>query len=120
MFNVLVSNNDDHARNHAAFWDGEQLTLTPAYDICPQARSGGEATQVMAIGRDGWKFSQLAACVERSTVYQLPPGSAQEIVDHQVAAIKENWAAVCDEAGLTPVERGRLWQRQFLNPCAFQ
>lgn len=28
----------DHARNHAAFWDGTQLSLTPAYDICPQAR----------------------------------------------------------------------------------
>ncbi|MEO7786435.1 MAG: HipA domain-containing protein, partial [Sphingomicrobium sp.] len=34
--NILVGNVDDHARNHAAFWDGTQLTLTPAYDICPQ------------------------------------------------------------------------------------
>ncbi len=39
-FNVLVGNTDDHARNHAAFWDGRQLSLTPAYDLCPQPRSG--------------------------------------------------------------------------------
>jgi serine/threonine-protein kinase HipA len=30
-FNILVGNTDDHARNHAAFWDGQMLTLTPAY-----------------------------------------------------------------------------------------
>ena len=34
VFNILCSNTDDHARNHAAFWDGKALTLTPAYDIC--------------------------------------------------------------------------------------
>lgn len=39
-FNILVSNTDDHPRNHAAFWDGHNLTLTPAYDICPQNRTG--------------------------------------------------------------------------------
>ncbi|MCD6175562.1 MAG: type II toxin-antitoxin system HipA family toxin, partial [Planctomycetes bacterium] len=34
VFNILCSNTDDHARNHAAFWDGRELTLTSAYDIC--------------------------------------------------------------------------------------
>ncbi len=28
-FNILCGNMDDHARNHAAFWDGKSLTLTP-------------------------------------------------------------------------------------------
>lgn len=57
-FNILVGNTDDHARNHAAFWDGSQLELTPAYDICPQSRVGGEATQSMSIyGQD--KFSRI-------------------------------------------------------------
>jgi serine/threonine-protein kinase HipA len=36
VFNILCGNTDDHARNHAAFWDGKQLALTPAYDLCPQ------------------------------------------------------------------------------------
>ena len=36
VFNILCGNTDDHARNHAAFWDGKSLTLTPAYDICPR------------------------------------------------------------------------------------
>ena len=51
VFNILCGNTDDHARNHAAFWDGKDLTLTPAYDICPQNRTGNEASQAMLILR---------------------------------------------------------------------
>ncbi|WP_353650107.1 HipA domain-containing protein [Nakamurella sp. A5-74] len=29
-FNIAMSNTDDHLRNHAAFWDGQRLHLTPA------------------------------------------------------------------------------------------
>ncbi|MFN7477961.1 MAG: type II toxin-antitoxin system HipA family toxin, partial [Burkholderiales bacterium] len=47
VFNILCGNTDDHARNHAAFWDGHQLALTPAYDICPQSRVGQQASQAM-------------------------------------------------------------------------
>lgn len=61
-FNVLCSNTDDHAGNHAAFWDGRQLTLTPAYDICRQSRTGSEATQAMLIKGD-IRASTLAACL---------------------------------------------------------
>lgn len=36
VFNVAIGNIDHHARNHATFWDGQELTLSPAYDLCPQ------------------------------------------------------------------------------------
>ena len=55
IFSICVGNTDDHARNHAAFRDGTILALTPACDICPQPRSGGEAAQAMAIRRDGYR-----------------------------------------------------------------
>lgn len=119
-FNILTSNTDDHPRNHAAFWDGRALTLTPAYDISPGPRTVGEVEQVMAIGQDGWRYSQLAGCVARCEDYHLTRAKAQELIDRQVAAIKENWDPVCDEAGLTKGERDSVFGRQFLNPFAFQ
>lgn len=118
-FNILVSNTDDHARNQAAFWDGKDLTLTPAYDVCPYPRSGGEAQQVMAIGEDGWRYSQLAGCVSRAATYHLSEADAQQIIDHQVGVIEARWNDVCDEAGLTQVQRDAFRGRQFLNPFAF-
>jgi serine/threonine-protein kinase HipA len=117
-FSILTGNNDDHARNHAAFWDGTALTLTPAYDICPQPRAGGEAAQLMAIGQDGYRMSQVAGCVARASTYLLSEPQAREIVDRQIETIHTHWAEVCDLAGLSEVDRAGFWRRQFLNPYA--
>lgn len=119
-FNILVGNTDDHARNHAAFWDGESLMLTPAYDICPQARSGGEASQGMAIAEDGSRLSQLRTCVEAAPTYLLDAAEAREIIDRQIAVIEERWTEVCERAELTEPERRYFWGRQFLNPFALE
>ncbi|HLM84717.1 MAG TPA: HipA domain-containing protein, partial [Solirubrobacteraceae bacterium] len=119
-FNILVGNNDDHARNHAAFWDGRELTLTPAYDICPQPRAGGETSQAMAITADGFRMSQLATCVERAATYLLSEAQAREIIDHQIHVIDSQWGDVCELARMTEVERAYFWRRQFLNPYAFE
>jgi serine/threonine-protein kinase HipA len=121
IFNICVSNTDDHARNHAAFWDGKILTLTPAYDICPQLRSGGEATQTMAIRRDGYRYSQLAGCVAAATdTYLLSKAEAKDVIDHQVDTIRSEWDEAAEVARLTAVERNQLWGRQILNPYALE
>jgi len=119
-FNILVGNNDDHARNHAAFWDGvnETLTLTPAYDIAPTPRAGGEAQQLMAIGDDGWRMSQVAGCVERAGLYRLSEAEARFIVDNQIEVIRAEWDPVCDLASVSSAERQLMWGRQFLNEYA--
>ena len=64
VFNILCGNTDDHARNHAAFWDGEMLRLTPAYDICPQNRAGNEASQAMLITDNNRRSRQAARCAD--------------------------------------------------------
>lgn len=119
-FNILTGNNDDHARNHAAFWDGRDLTLTPAYDISPQPRSGGEQRQLMAIGRDGWRSSQVAGCVERADVYHVTPAEAREIIDHQIDVVERDWDDVCERARLTDGARAFFWRRQYLNPYGLE
>ncbi len=115
VFNILCSNTDDHARNHAAFWDGRELTLTPAYDICPQNRSGNEATQAMLVVGDN-KFSQLKTCLETAHHFLLSAVAAVDIFDKTEAIIRDNWDNVCAEAELNPVDKALLWERQFLNP----
>lgn len=119
-FNILAGNTDDHARNHAAFWDGTQLMLTPAYDICPQLRAGGETRQAMAYGIDGVQMSQLSGCVGAASSYLLSQQEARAIIDHQIDVIKTQWNHVCDVARLTAVERAYFWHRQFLNPYSLE
>ncbi|WFU10340.1 type II toxin-antitoxin system HipA family toxin [Rhizobium sp. CB3090] len=116
-FNVLCGNTDDHARNHAAFWDGRMLTLTPAYDICPQGRTGNEATQAMLIKGDV-RASTLATCLAAAPDYHLKEAEASALIERQINVIAEHWQAVCDEADLNPVDRKLFAGRQFLNNYA--
>jgi len=115
VFNILCGNTDDHARNHAAFWNGRELTLTPAYDICPQGRAGNEASQAMLISGNG-NLSQLKTCLKAAKDFLISEDTAREIFAHITNSIEQNWDAVCKQAELSEVDNKLLWKRQFLNP----
>ncbi len=119
VFNVLCGNTDDHARNHAGFWDGEHLTLTPAYDICPQSRTGNLASQAMLIVGDN-RMSALAACLEAAPNFQLSGDAAKDIIDLQIGTIRDGWDDICKEAELSEVERNLFSRRMFLNDSIFE
>ncbi|WP_246833069.1 type II toxin-antitoxin system HipA family toxin [Thalassospira sp. MCCC 1A01428] len=118
-FNILCGNTDDHARNHAAFWDGNMLHLTPAYDICPQGRTGNEATQAMLIKNDN-RASTLASCLAAAPDYHLREEEAASILERQITAIAAQWDAICQTAQLSPVDRTLFAGRQFLNPYCLE
>ena len=119
VFNILCGNTDDHARNHAAFWNGKALSLTPAYDICPQGRTGGEATQAMIIsGRN--RLSKWKSCLEAAPHFLLSDAEAKAIFARQQEVIESHWNQVCDAAALSTVDRKLFWRRQFLNPFVFE
>ena len=118
-FNVLVGNTDDHARNHAAFWDGNAHSLTPAYDICPQSRIGREASQAMLVhGRE--RRSRLSLCLAAAHKFLLSEARATELVKRQITVIGRNWNLVCRDSRLSDADRRLLWRRQFLNDLAFE
>jgi len=119
VFNILCGNTDDHARNHAAFWDGKKLTLTPAYDICPQGRTGNEASQAMRIYGDN-NLSQLKMCLKTAHNFFLSKEEAFEIFENLIQAIEQHWGFVCEEAELSEVDKKFLWRRQFLNPYSLE
>lgn len=119
VFNVLSGNTDDHARNHAAFYDGNTLSLTPAYDICPQARSGGEATQAMLI-YDNNRYSQLKECLLASSQFLLSKAEAIEIIEQMANTVCNKWVDVCAEAELSEIDKNLFKTNQFFNPYAFQ
>ena len=119
VFNVLCGNTDDHARNHAAFWDGAKLTLTPAYDICPQNRNGREAKHAMLITGDK-RTSTLATCLEAAPHFLLREKAASELIEAQIEGIHAHWQQTAEAASLSELDKGTLWRRQFLNPYAFE
>ena len=119
VFNILCGNTDDHARNHAAFWNGNELTLTPAYDICPQGRTGNEASQAMLISGNNNR-SQLKTCTETAHHFLLSTEETQNIFSELSASIEQHWNNACEEAELSEIDKKLLWGRQFLNSFSTQ
>lgn len=106
VFNIAIGNNDDHARNHAAFWDGQSLELTPAFDLTPQIRSTDTSAQAMAIDRDGSRASQFSVCVAAEADYGLSDGDLSTVAES---------GGVTGEAGMADRGRGSMFPSAILN-----
>lgn len=117
VLNVLVRNTDDHARNHAAFWDGRGLNLTPAYDVTSShGRIDSVASHPMSIA-PGDNRSLLAVCVRAAPVFHLTSTRAHELIDELVGVVQDHWSDAADAAHLTQGQRQALWQTSILNPA---
>ena len=119
-FNILIGNTDDHARNHAAFWDGKTSSLTPAYDICPQPRVGGEVGQAMEIGGHRGNLSMLENAFSVCQRFMLSRDEATVLINEQELIVRTEWETVCRKANLPSGERKRLWQGAVLNSFCFE
>jgi serine/threonine-protein kinase HipA len=95
------------------------LTLTPAYDICPQGRTGNEATQAMLIKGDN-RASTLSTLLAAAPNHHLKETEAAALIERQITTIAEQWQEVCAQAELSPVDRKLLARRQFLNDYAIE
>lgn len=119
LFNILVGNTDDHARNHACFWDGAAVRLTPAYDIDPRPRLGREANQAMAVnGSD--RRALIATALDASGGFGLRRDEAVNIAKSQLETIHANFRPMAEQAKLSKGEADLLARRAFLNPYVFE
>lgn len=119
VFNILIGNTDDHARNHAAFWNGSHLTLTPAYDIDPRPRWGREANQALRICGES-RQSRVALAIEAGPKFGFTARQAEDIICDQVDVIRKHLTVLFEEAGLSDADRQQLVNRAILNPYVFE
>ncbi|HET8800015.1 MAG TPA: HipA domain-containing protein [Marinobacter sp.] len=118
VFNILVGNVDDHARNHACFWDGQWLDLTPAYDVCPQPRAGISADQAMTVGKWGRK-ANLENAISDCIRFGLEKDQAAEIVNRMVDVVREHWRETFSESGTPEGDLNYLSQATILSESIF-
>lgn len=98
VFNILVSNDDDHLRNHAFVHDdsGGGWRLSPLYDVVPKPQVAQERTLHLAVGPQG-RSARLDNALAGAGRFGLLPPDAARIVDRVVAAARcwrETFAAV--------------------------
>ncbi len=106
-------------RNHAAFWRGHRLTLTPAYDLEPVSRRASVASHAITLTRKEWA-SQLRLFRAAAAEFHITRTDPDAGIDHVVSTIELAWEDVCDQARLTRAEREGLLDGKVLDPSIFQ
>lgn len=84
VFNVLINNTDDHGKNFAFLYDGQNWTLAPAFDLTQTVGLWEHATSVGGKGRDITDVDMIAV----ATPVGISPSRAKEIIAEIRDALK--------------------------------
>jgi serine/threonine-protein kinase HipA len=87
VFNILISNTDDHLRNHGFLYDGgDGWRLSPAYDLNPVPTDVKPRILSTSINEDD-STASLALAMSVANYFELVPVKAQEIANHVANAV---------------------------------
>ncbi len=114
-FNVLVSNDDDHLRNHAFVWDplGRGWRLSPLYDVVPHPQAATERRLHLSLGPLG-RTATLANLLESHGLFGLLRPEASEVIE-RIARIVREWRTRFEALGVPPDQCDRV-ASAFRNP----
>jgi serine/threonine-protein kinase HipA len=99
VFNAMVTNNDDHPRNHALLHRAGGWRLSPAYDIVPKPMVSHErrdlALEVGRFGRAASLYNLLSQC----EVFGLTREDARAEID-AILQVVQDWRAYYSQLGV--------------------
>ena len=89
-FTILVSNVDDHLKNHGFLYDGsEKWRLSPMFDVNPAPERHRELkTPISDVSGNA---ASIALLVEHAEFFDLTPGSAMAMLRSMAEIISSNW-----------------------------
>ena len=107
-FNALISNTDDHPRNHALIAPGAAWRLAPAYDLTPTSPVALDRRDLaMACGDQGRRAS-AANLESQAARFLLATDEAAQILAGMESTIRARWLPVCRACGVTAVDCERI------------
>ncbi|SAK54940.1 putative protein related to capsule biosynthesis enzyme-like protein [Caballeronia hypogeia] len=100
IFNIFVSNNDDHLRNIGFLWDAELQgwRLSPVYDVLPQPSLASERFQHLGVGKSG-RLATLDNALTRLDAFQLSMSLACDLIADVWEAVRQ-WRDAFDGFGI--------------------
>jgi len=107
VFNILVSNDDDHLRNHAFLFDGKGWRLSPLYDVVPRPQTGPHPNLILGVGDRGREAS-LSNALTSAAAFGLNTEEAVKQIDELRHQVKRRWKPLLIEGGLKSTEIERL------------
>ena len=104
VFNIAVSNTDDHLRNHGFLLTGRGWKLSPLYDITPNPDK--DNLSLCITQTDNSKDMQLALATAK--YYGISDVRAEKEVARIKAIVDEKWRATAAKYGISRAEMERM------------
>lgn len=95
VFNICVSNTDDHLRNHGFLLTEKGWILSPAFDMNPVETRGGLTLNIS----DNDNAQDLGLAMETAPYYRLSKSKAEEMIQQVKAAVK-TWSKEAELIGI--------------------
>lgn len=108
VYNILVSNNDDHLRNHGFLWDPRLpgWRLSPLYDVLPQTSVASERFLHLGVGPQG-RLATLDNALEAHAQFTLLRAAACALID-EVWRVVRQWRVHFEEFGVEESEMDQI------------
>lgn len=111
VFNMAVTNTDDHLRNHAFIFGKNGWELSPLYDVNPVPY--GDELSLLVDDEDNHISMELA--VNTANRFGIQREVAEKIVSEIQKVVRDNWERLAKENGLS---RGQIeYMRPAFNEC---
>lgn len=100
-FNALISNTDDHPRNHAIIAKNLDWKLSSAYDLTPSAPISLERRDLALICGDAGRYANAENLLSQSARFLLKREEAEAIISAIEERVKNTWYETARAAGVS-------------------
>lgn len=100
-FNALISNTDDHPRNHAVIVTDKDWRLSRAYDLTPDMPISLERRDLALECGDMGRHAHTNNLLSQSTRFLLQNEEAQGILDAMEQKVKDQWFPIARKEGVS-------------------
>lgn len=91
VFNALISNHDDHPRNHAVIAPGRAWELSPAFDLTPGPQHAMEHRDLALVCGTHGRAATASNLISQAPRFALNREEARQVIDTMQTVVAARW-----------------------------
>ncbi|MBK5200098.1 MAG: type II toxin-antitoxin system HipA family toxin [Spirochaetaceae bacterium] len=104
VFNITISNTDDHLRNHGFLLTPTGWRLSPMYDVNPNPEGQGLSLNINEYDNS----LSIPLALDAAQYFHLEQKRASEIADFICTTVHENWRIISQQNQISPNEINQM------------
>ena len=108
VFNALITNTDDHPRNHAVIALSENWKLSPAYDLTPSSPPSEEQRDLALVCGDEGRYANARNLLTQCARFHMKRDEAIALMAEMEKAVRARWYETARACGVSEQDCERL------------